>query len=101
MNEQYLYPQNLRSQAKLWLWGLRDIVIIGVDLLLSVLAISKLKMVLPLGLTLGYAFLTVRLEDSTILDYILRGFRYFVISQQYFEWKSEDIGSHTERGENR
>lgn len=101
MNEQYLYPQNLRSQAKLWLWGLRDIVIIGVALLLSVLAISQLKMVLPLGLTLGYAFLTVRLEDSTILDYIRRGFRYFVISQQYFEWKSEDIGSHTERGENR
>ena len=101
MNEQYLYPQNLRSQAKLWLWGLRDIVIIGVALLLSVLAISQLKMVLPLGLTLGYAFLTVRLEDSTILDYIRRGFRYFVISQQNFEWKSQDIGSHTERGENR
>ena len=55
MNEQYLYPQNLKSQAKLWLWNLRDIAIIGTALLLSVLAIAQLKIILPLGLTLGYA----------------------------------------------
>lgn len=100
MNEQYLYPQNLKSQAKLWLWNLRDIAIIGTALLVSVLAIAQLKFVLPLGLTLAYAFLTIRLEDNTVLDYIKRGFRYFVTSQQYYEWKSEDISSHTERGEN-
>ena len=100
MNDQYLYPQNLKSQAKLWLWNLRDIAIIGTALLLSVLAIAQLKMVLPLGLTLAYAFLTIRLEDNTVLDFIKRGFRYFVTSQQYFAWKSEDIGSHTDRGEN-
>ena len=99
MNEEYLYPQNLKSQAKLWLWNLRDLAIIGTALLVSVLAIAQLKMVLPLGLTLGYAFLTIRLEDNAVLDYIKRGFRYFVTSQQYFEWKSADIGSHTERGE--
>ena len=99
MNEQYLYPQNLKSQAKLWLWNLRDIAIIGTALLVSVLAIAQLKMVLPLGLTLAYAFLTIRLEDNTVLDFIKRGFRYFVTSQQYYEWKSADIGSHTERSE--
>ena len=100
MNEQYLYPQNLKSQAKLWLWTLRDIVIIGVATLLSVLALSQLKLMLPLGLTLGYAFLTIRLEDNTVMDFIKRGFKYFVTSQQYFEWKNEDIGSHTGRSEN-
>ena len=99
MNEQYLYPQNLKSQAKLWLWNLRDLAIIGTALLMSVLAIAQLKMVLPLGLTLGYAFLTIRMEDNTVLDFIKRGFRYFVTSQQYYEWKSLDIGSHTERSE--
>ena len=56
MNEQFLYPQNLKSQAKLWLWNLRDLVIIGTALLVSVLAIAQLKTVLPLGLTLGYAY---------------------------------------------
>ena len=99
MNEQYIYPQNLKSQAKLWLWNLRDLAIIGTALLVSVLAIAQLKMVLPLGLTFGYAFLTIRLEDNTVLDYIRRGFRYFVTTQQYYEWQNADIGSHTERGE--
>ena len=99
MNEQYLYPQNLKSQAKLWLWNLRDLIIIGIALLLSVLAIAQLKLVLPLALTLGYAFLSIRFEDNTVLDFIRRGIRFFLTSQQYFEWKSADIGSHTERSD--
>lgn len=99
MNEQYLYPQNLKSQAKLWLWNLRDLIIIGIALLLSVLAIAQLKIVLPLALTLGFAFLSIRFEDNTVLDFIRRGIRFFLTSQQYFEWKSADIGSHTERSD--
>ena len=99
MNEQYLYPQNLKSQAKLWLWTLRDLIIIGIALLLSVLAIAQLKIVLPLALTLGFAFLSIRFEDNTVLDFIRRGIRFFLTSQQYFEWKSADIGSHTERSD--
>lgn len=34
----YIYPDNLSAKATLWLWELRDIGIIGVGLLLSVLA---------------------------------------------------------------
>ena len=100
MNEQYLYPQNLKSQAKLWLWNLRDLCIIGIALLISVLALAQIKQVLPLALTLGYAFLTIRLDDSTVLDFIRRGIGYFIVSQQYYEWSPDDVGSHTERGEN-
>ena len=99
MNKQYLYPQNLRSQARLWLWNLRDIVIIGTALLVSVLALTQAKMMLPLGITLGYAFLTIRLDENTVMDFIRRGIRYFLTSQQYFEWRPEDIGCRTERGE--
>ena len=29
---QYIYPQNLKAQAKLWLWKLRDVAIIGIAL---------------------------------------------------------------------
>ena len=43
MNETYYYPYNLKSQAKLWLWNLRDVVIIGVALLLSILAMTQIK----------------------------------------------------------
>ncbi len=101
MNEQYLYPQDLRSQAKLWLWSLRDLIIIGVALILSILALTQIKTVFPLAFTAGFAFLSIRFEDNTVLDFIRRGIRYFVTTQQYFEWSADDIGSHTERSENR
>ena len=60
MNETYYYPYNLRSQAKLWLWNLRDIVIIGIALLISILALTQMKFILPLALTLVYMFLSIR-----------------------------------------
>ena len=40
MNEIYIYPHNLKSQAKLWFWNLRDVAIIGAALLISVLALA-------------------------------------------------------------
>ena len=32
----YIYPQNLRAKANLWLWSLRDFLIMGIAALLSV-----------------------------------------------------------------
>ena len=37
----YIYPDNLRAKAKLWLWELRDVAVIGAGLLLSVLALES------------------------------------------------------------
>lgn len=90
MNETYYYPYNLKSQAKLWLWNLRDIVIIGVALLLSVLALTQIKLVFPLALTLVYMFLSIRLDDTSILDFIRQGVKYFLLTQQYYEWKEDE-----------
>jgi hypothetical protein len=89
VNETYYYPYNLRSQAKLWLWNLRDIVIIGIALLISILALAQMKFILPLALTLVYMFLSIRLDDVCVLDYIRCGIRYFLLSQQYYEWKED------------
>jgi hypothetical protein len=83
----YIYPQNLKAQAKLWLWNLKDLVIIGIALLISVLALSQIKLVLPLAFTLVYAFLTIRLDDMAILDFIKRAVRFFITTQQYYEWR--------------
>lgn len=94
MNEQYLYPNDLKSQAKLWLWNLRDIVVIGIALLISVLAVAQLKLFFPLAITAAYAFLTIRKDDNTVLDFIKRGIRYFCATQQYFEWSKDEIGKH-------
>lgn len=89
MNETYMYPHNLKSQAKLWFWNLKDIAIIGIALLLSILALTQLKLVLPLALTLVYMFLSIQLDDTSVLDFIKQGVRYFITNQQYFEWKEK------------
>lgn len=89
MNETYIYPHNLKAQAKLWFWNLRDIVIIGVALLISILALTQIKFFLPLALTLVYMFLSIQFDDTSVLDFIRQGVKYFLINQQYFEWKED------------
>lgn len=94
MDYKYIYPQNLKAQAKLWFWNFRDIAIIGVALLVSVLSLTQIQFYLPLALTLVYAFLTIRMEESTVLEFIFRATRFFLTTQQYYEWKEESVGSH-------
>jgi len=83
----YIYPQNLRASAKLWFWSLKDFTIVAVSVLLSVLALTQTGFLLPLALSAGYAFLTIRAEDTAILDFIRCAARYFLSSQQRFEWR--------------
>ena len=83
----YIYPQNLKAQANLWLWSLKDISVIGISALISVLFLSQIRQFLPLVLTAGYAFLTIRLDDMTVLDFIKRAVRFFITTQQYYEWR--------------
>lgn len=83
----YLYPQNLRATANLWLWSLKDFAIMSIAALLSVLILSVAKIVLPLALTLCFGFLTIRADDRTMLDYIRYAVRYLISAQQQFEWR--------------
>jgi len=83
----YLYPQNLKAAAKLWLWNLKDFAIIGVSLLVSVAFLTQTKNGLPAALSLLYAFLAIRLDDTTIMDFLRSGVKFFLTSQQYFEWR--------------
>ncbi len=83
----YLYPQNLKATANLWLWSLRDFAILGVAALLSIVALVQLRMVFPAAATLCYGFLTIRMDDTTVMDFIQYAVRYFISTQQYFEWR--------------
>lgn len=83
----YLYPQNLKATANLWLWSLRDFAILGMAALLSIVALVQLRMVFPAAATLCYGFLTIRMDDTTVMDFIQYAVRYFVSTQQYFEWR--------------
>ena len=82
----YIYPENLKSKAKLWLWELKDIGVIGVGSLISALILTQFKFFIPAVLIALYAFLTIRIEDASIMDFIKYCSKY-VFDQQYFEWK--------------
>ena len=83
---QYLYPQNLKATANLWLWSLRDFAILCIAVLLSALALVQLGIFIPAAVTLCFGFLTIRMDDTTVLDYMRYAVRYLMSTQQYFEW---------------
>lgn len=84
---QYLYPQNLRATANLWLWSLKDFAILGVAALVSVVMLVQLRFFIPAAATLCFGFLTIRMDDTTILDFIRYAVHYLISTQQYYEWK--------------
>lgn len=83
----YIYPDNLRAKAILWLWELRDIGIIGIGCLISVFALAQLSFFPPIVLTALYAFLSIRFEEVSILDFIRYAFLFFIGRQQTYEWR--------------
>ncbi|MDR0851756.1 MAG: hypothetical protein LBN36_04625 [Clostridiales Family XIII bacterium] len=83
----YIYPQNLKAAATLWAWSLRDFTIIGVGILISVVAIAQTGFAVPLAIILTFAFLTIRIEEQTVMDFLKNATRYFITTQQYFEWR--------------
>lgn len=83
----YLYPKNLKAKANLWLWGMRDFILLCASALLSILALVELGWLIPAALTLCFAFLTVRKDEMTVLEYLKYAIRYFLTDQQYYEWK--------------
>ena len=50
----YIYPQNLRAKANLWLWSLRDFLIMGIAALLSVVILVQTHIFLPAAATFDY-----------------------------------------------
>lgn len=83
----FIYPDNLKAKATLWLWELRDVAIIGIGFLFSVLAIAQMGILLPLVATVIYAFLSIRLEGSSILDFLRYAVCFLILQQQYYEWR--------------
>lgn len=83
----YIYPDNLKSKAVLWLWQLRDIGVIGVGALVSVLAVTQAGFLPPIVVTAAYAFLTIRFEDTSILDFLRYACAFFITKHQFYEWR--------------
>ena len=84
----YLYPQNLRASANLWLWNLRDFLILCIAVLISAVILLNSGVMLPGAVALAYVFLTIRKDETAVLDSIGYGVRFFISGQQYYEWRA-------------
>lgn len=82
-----MYPQNLKATANLWLWGLRDFVILSIAVLISAAIFINSGVLLPAALSLCFGFLTIRKDDITVVDFLGYAARFFLTGQQYYEWR--------------
>ena len=61
--------------------------VIGVGLLLSVLALTQTGIFILLVLTAVYAFLSIRFDGTSILDFIRYAGAFFISKPQFYEWR--------------
>ena len=80
----------MRASATLWLWALRDFAVIVIAALFSALVLATTKILIPAVLTAAFAFLSIRSDETTVLDFLKYAIRYFISTQQYFEWRLKD-----------
>ena len=85
----YIYPENLRASVKLWFWSVRDLIIICAGIVLSVIVLVNLWNVLPIAATASYAFLSLRADETSIIDYIFNAVKFFLTSQQLYLWRKD------------
>lgn len=85
----YIYPENLKAKATLWLWELRDLAVIGTSLLISALVLAVLHNFVPFVFAAAYAFLSIRHEGFSVLDFLRYGVAYFLTKPQAYEWGLE------------
>lgn len=83
----YIYPEDLKAKPKMWLWDLKNFVLIGIGVLISMVILIKFHKLLFMAIVMTYAFLTIKMDDTTILDFIKLAFRYFISTQQDFRWR--------------
>jgi len=94
----YIYPENLKAKPMLWLWLLRDIAIIGVAALISVLSLVQGVGMAPLVVTVLYAFLSIQVDGASILDFLRRAACFLIFQQQRYGWTLE-VASEMERAQ--
>lgn len=93
----FMYPDNLKGKPTLWLWYLRDIGIIGIGAIFSVIAISQLNIYLPVAVVGAYAFLTIRFNDTSIFDFLQYACAFFIYHQQIYCWRYLTSADYSDR----
>ena len=97
MGKQYIYPADLKSEPKLWLWSLKDLAALGIALIVSALALTQIHFYLPMVGTMVFGILTIRADDQNVLDFLKRAVRFFLTDPQEFYWQEKSVGEHDRR----
>ena len=83
----YIYPDDLKGSPMLFLWRLKDLVKIGIGAIIAVVALAETGFTIPLVITISYAFLAIRFDDTSILDFLRYAINYFFLEQQEYRWQ--------------
>jgi len=83
----YIYPSNLRAKPMMWLWELRDLFILVAAAIIAVLSVSQLGFTPPIIFVAVYAFLTIRFEDYSIMDFLTNACKFFLFKQRVYRWR--------------
>ncbi len=83
----YIYPENLKARPMMWFWSLKNFVVLAVLALVAVVCLIHLHKIAPSVVVLVYGFLTISVDEATILDFLKYAMRYFLTTQQEYEWR--------------
>ncbi len=73
----------MRASATLWLWSLKDFVVVIIGALFSAIVLATTKLIIPAVLVGTYALLSIRADGTTMLDFI-KYRNQFISTQQYY-----------------
>lgn len=83
MEKHFYYPHNLSEKSTLFMWQIKDIVVLAILLIISVLIAILSSNIYPLLCPMIFAFLTIRVDNSSLFSYIKRIIKFFVSKQEF------------------
>lgn len=97
----YIYPDNLKAAPTLWLWRLRDLTAGGLLAVFGVVMLTQFGTPIFAAIAALYLFLTIRIDDACILDFIRKAGVYFIGRPRLYRWASPFMEVTENENENR
>jgi len=85
----YYYPQNLKAKTTIFYWSARDILILIAIMVAGAILFAAFRSVILIAAGVVYGLLSLRLSDTTVLDFIENALNFLILSPQYFEYQSK------------
>ena len=80
----------MNSSPVFLFWSLRDLIVIILSVVVSIVIWITLGTYIPLSFALLNAFLSIRTEEKSISEYLRLAFRFVFIDQKIYIYKEKD-----------